>query len=259
MPSKGRELAGRTVLVTRAPEQAGALSDALQQRGAQVLELPTIAIVPPESYAPLDQALGQAAAYDALILGSKNAAQVVVDRCLQLGLHWTAPVACVGEKTAQWVRAHAEIFRGAVVVPETFRAEALVPALGAHLGGIEGRRFLHPRAPEGRETIGALLLAQGGQVEAVEAYLIRPGPPLTDPARLLALGAVDWVTFLSGETLKAFLAVVPEARSYLEARRVAVIGPVAAERARALGVRVDLIPPEATVESLVQGLAAFGT
>ena len=131
MPSKGRELAGHTVLVTRAPEQAGALSEALMARGAQVVELPTITIVPPESYAPLDQALGQASTYDALILGSKNGAQVVVDRCLQLGLHWPGPIACVGEKTAQWVRGQPEVFRGTVIVPETLRAEALVPALRA--------------------------------------------------------------------------------------------------------------------------------
>lgn len=259
MPSKGSELQGHTVLVTRAPEQAGALSDVLRARGAQVLELPTIQIVPPESYAPLDQALGQASTYDGLILGSKNAAQVVVDRALQLGLHWDGPIACIGEKTAQWVRGQPEIFRGEVIVPETFRAEALIPVLVAHFRGVEGRRFLHPRAPEGRESIGPGLWARGGRVEDVEAYLIRPAAPLADPERLAALAAVDWVTFLSGETLKAFLVVVPEARTYLAARKVAVIGPVAAERARKLGVRVDLIPPEATVESLVQGLAAFGT
>ncbi|MBK6684257.1 MAG: uroporphyrinogen-III synthase [Deltaproteobacteria bacterium] len=259
MPSKGRELDGRTVLVTRAPEQAGALSEALRDRGAEVLELPTILIVPPETYAPLDQALSQASSYDALILGSRNAAQGVVERCLQLGLHWPRPIACVGEKTAHWVRSQAEIFRGEVIVPQTFRAEALVPTLVAHFGEVEGRRFLHPRAPEGRETIGNDLGARGARVEAVEAYRIQAAPPLADPERLLALAAVDWVTFLSGETLKAFLAVVPEARAYLAARKVAVIGPVAAERAEKLGVRVDLIPPEATVESLVQGLAAFGT
>lgn len=259
MPSKGRELAGRTVLVTRAPEQAGALSEALRDRGAQVLELPTIAITPPESYAPLDRALGQASAYDALILGSKNAVQAVVDRGLQLGLHWPAPVACVGEKTARWVRSETKIFGGPVIVPETFRAEALVPALVAHFGGVEGRRFLHPRAPEGREAIAASLLAEGGRVDAVEAYRIQPAAALTDPQRLRDLAAVDWVTFLSGETLKAFLGVVPEARTYLASRKVAVIGPVAGERAQALGVRVDLVPPEATVESLVQALAAFGT
>lgn len=263
MPSKGRELEGQTVLVTRAPEQAGALSEQLRDRGAQVVELPTILIVPPPSAEALDDALAQAEGYDGLILGSRNAVQVVVARAVGLGLTWPGPVACVGEKTAERVRSEPKVFRGPLIVPETFRAEALVPALVAHFGSVEGRRFLHPRAPEGREVIGANLSAQGARVEAVEAYRIQPAPPLQDPAQLQALAQVGWATFLSGETLKAFLGMVPEARAYLKARKVAVIGPVAAERAGQLGVRVDLVPEEATVESLVEGLAraaaALGT
>src|SRR5690349_18873605 len=54
---RDKPLTGRVVLVTRAREQAGAFARLLEAEGAQVLLVPTIAIEPPESWAPLDAAL----------------------------------------------------------------------------------------------------------------------------------------------------------------------------------------------------------
>src|SRR5581483_3599597 len=51
-------LAGKRILVTRAREQAGVLSESLRSLGAQPVELPVIRIVPPEDWSPLDRALG---------------------------------------------------------------------------------------------------------------------------------------------------------------------------------------------------------
>jgi uroporphyrinogen-III synthase len=50
-------LAGRRVLVTRASEQAGVLSERLLELGAIPIEFPTIRIVPPSNWELLDEAL----------------------------------------------------------------------------------------------------------------------------------------------------------------------------------------------------------
>ncbi|HYT35469.1 MAG TPA: uroporphyrinogen-III synthase, partial [Ktedonobacteraceae bacterium] len=50
-------LAGRRVLVTRAAEQAGVLSERLRALGAIPVEFPTIRIVPPSNWELLDEAL----------------------------------------------------------------------------------------------------------------------------------------------------------------------------------------------------------
>lgn len=42
------------ILVTRAAEQASSFGHLLQAAGAEVLEMPTIAITPPSSWAELD-------------------------------------------------------------------------------------------------------------------------------------------------------------------------------------------------------------
>ena len=67
-------LAGLTVLVPRAKEQAGTLSELLRQRGAEPLEVPTNEIRPVGSTAELDRAVRLLASgfYDWVVLTSVN-------------------------------------------------------------------------------------------------------------------------------------------------------------------------------------------
>ena len=47
----------RTVVVTRAAEQQGEAKELLEAKGANVLDLPALVIVPPDHWGPLDDAL----------------------------------------------------------------------------------------------------------------------------------------------------------------------------------------------------------
>ena len=66
-------LHGRRILVTRAADQAPALSNALAAHGAETVVIPTIQIVAPASYAELDQAIAGLDETDYLVLTSVNA------------------------------------------------------------------------------------------------------------------------------------------------------------------------------------------
>ena len=69
---------------------------------------------------------------------------------------------------------------------------------------------------------------------------------------------VDAVTFTSGSTVRHFMtAMRRDDPSFSFPRRTAVacIGPVTAAAARELGVRVDIVPREYTVDSLLESLA----
>jgi len=88
----------------------------------------------------------------------------------------------------------------------------------------------------------------------VPAYrVVTAGPP--DPSTLARAATADAVTFMSGRTIEAFLALVPDARDLLERIVVAVVGPVASRDAQRLGVRVDVMPAEATAEAMIAALA----
>jgi uroporphyrinogen III methyltransferase/synthase len=259
------KLAGRTVVVTRAPEQAGDLVALLRAEGAEVLVLPVIAIHPPVDSASLDRALGELArrAYDLVAFASKNAVLRFVERAEQDPAAGRAlrsvRVACVGEKTAA-VAAELGLGGSGLVIPKEYRAEALVEAIGEALSPAEPRnlarrRILLPRAEEGRAELVQELSGRGATVDAVTIYVAGPAA-VPSPEALLSLRRADAITFLSGKSVEFFLQIVPEGRALLAGLEVAVIGPIAAEAAARLGVRVDIVPPKATAEALVVALVA---
>src|ERR671938_443320 len=77
-------LAGRTVVITRALAQAREFAAQLEAYGARVVACPTIEIVEPDSYAPLDQAIENLYGYDWLIFTSANAVDFFLRRLAAL-------------------------------------------------------------------------------------------------------------------------------------------------------------------------------
>src|ERR687889_1285915 len=83
--ARGRPLEGRTVMITRAREQAAEFAAELEAYGARVVACPTIEIVPPASYAQLDEAIDNLFGYDWLVLTSANAAENFLARLAAAG------------------------------------------------------------------------------------------------------------------------------------------------------------------------------
>lgn len=254
---------GRSVVVTRAPTQAGRFAEALRAYGATPIFLPTIRIAPPADGAALAEAARQIHSYSLVVLGSLNAASALAAALRSQGKRCAAPIACVGAKTEQALLAQTqlrEVLQGELLSPEVYRAEALVAEVQlrfADRGGMAGLKVLHPRAAQGREVVQDRLTDFGAMVDAVEAYRIASaGPPNAETLDLAQ--QADAVTFLSGQTLSAWNTVLPApmAQEILQHAVVGVIGPVAAQRAAALDVRVDVVPERATAEDLIRALDA---
>jgi uroporphyrinogen-III synthase len=101
-------LEGKRVLVTRALHQAGKFSRELRALGAEPVEVPVLEIVPPESYAPLDEALQHLDRFDWLILTSSNTLHHLTARAARFGVNTANAeglnVAAVGTATAEAAR-----------------------------------------------------------------------------------------------------------------------------------------------------------
>src|SRR3989442_2577182 len=99
-----RPLAGRRVVITRAAAQASAFARLLSAAGADVLEAPTIAIGPPDSWGPLDAALERLGTFQWVVFTSVNGVAMVGARLADRRLGWTAlagaRAAAVGPATA---------------------------------------------------------------------------------------------------------------------------------------------------------------
>ena len=73
----------RRIVVTRASEQAGGLTEQLRALGAEPIVCPVIAFAPPDDVAALDHALRHLATYDWLLATSANTVRVLFERIAQ--------------------------------------------------------------------------------------------------------------------------------------------------------------------------------
>jgi uroporphyrinogen III methyltransferase/synthase len=242
-----RPLFGRTVVVTRAREQASDLVEALAALGATCVELPTIMVVEPaDGGAALADAAGRVASYGWVVFASANAVTRFCGLLRDPRAFGAAKVAAVGPGTAAALASFGIV---ADLLPEVSVAESLVTALGSGPG-----RVLAPRAAEGRDTLPDGLRAAGWDVDVVDAYRTVAVQP--SPSALAALQAADAVTFTSSSTVTNFLAAV--GRDAVPPV-VACIGPVTAATATDAGLRVDLVAQPHTIEGLVAGLVGLWT
>jgi uroporphyrinogen-III synthase len=240
------------VAVVRVEDRADAVLEALRSAGGEPLLVPAMRIAPPSDDGALRAAVDHLSRYDAVVIGSVAAAEAVAARAA--GAAYSGPVFCVGAQTRRRLDADPElraVFSGPRVVPAQARAEGLEAALRMELSPLRGRRLLFPRAPEGRLHLVERLEASGAIVDAPMAYRIAAAEPLPE-ARRRELASVEAFLFFSGEAVRCFLEVAgPDAKELLEAAWVGLIGPAGAERARALGVRVDAFPEDPGAAALI--------
>jgi uroporphyrinogen III methyltransferase/synthase len=257
-----RPLFGRRVLVTRPREQARDLVERLQALGADTIEVPMIRITPPDDPTPLLNAAQDPTAFDWIIFTSANSVEGFMTALLSQHRDVRAlqgPKLCtVGPGTAERLRRYSVV---ADVVPDEYRAEAVLHALAAH-GPLAGVRVLLPRSDIGREIIAAQLRDAGATVTDVVAYrtvldeLVREGDP--DVYKMLLEGRIDVVTFTSASAVRNFVRIygADQVADLLKSTTVAVIGPVTADAARQAGITVSVQPASYTIAGLVDGIAA---
>jgi uroporphyrinogen-III synthase len=248
------------IVVTRAQDQAAALSAMLRHRGMKPLLYPCIAIAPPRHIAPLDAALHAAAggAFDWLLCTSTNTVLAVARRLTALGLTLapdaTRMVAAVGPATAAAVRHQFGLPVQAGT--ETYVAEALAQVLQP----VAQRRILLPQAELASPVLAQELAAAGAYVTAVTAYRIVPGHGGVDLPALLATAQVDAITFTSPSAVHNCLRRLADeggAPALLARICVGCLGPVTAQAAHAAGLAVAVMPVCPTLEGLSAELAAY--
>jgi len=241
----GASLAGLRIMVTRADRQAAALAEALEAQGADAVRCPVIAIEP---IAVDPVTLHDLGGYDWLVLTSANGVDRLRELLRDASRDFPAhiKVAAIGPETA--ARAQ-EAGMTPTLVPQRFIAEELVNALAAAMA--PGAHILLARAAGARDILPEQLRARGARVDVLETY--RAVPPADVRPRLAAcLPGVDMITFTSSSTVRHFVDALDGALP--DRVRIACIGPITAQTARDLGLRVDIIAQEYTTRGLVDAI-----
>lgn len=254
---ESKPLFGRRIVVTRPRRQAGELAERLEDLGAEIVMLPTIEIAAPESYEPLDAALRRPGDFDWLLFTSVNGVAAFFERLSALDLDIRAwqgcKIAAIGSQTAATLRQRTVRVD---LVPDDFRAEGLLRALLAQ--GVQGQRFLLPRAAGARDVLPIELKSNGGLVTEVTAYRsVSPSIGARNREALLAEGGVDLLTFTSSSTVHHFVALCGDHLPRIVARsEIACIGPITADTARSYGMQVAVEPSIYTIQALTDAIVA---
>jgi uroporphyrinogen III methyltransferase/synthase len=235
-------LSGKTIVITRAASQSGELRAALEDLGARVIECPTIHIVPPQSWKPVDDAIRRLNTYQWLLFTSANAVEQFMGRMGDR--RPSIPIAVVGSATGKKL---GEWGLKPSLVPADFRAEGLLEAFP---GNLVGTRILFPRAEVARELLPEELRRRGATVDIVTVY--RTVKALAGSiGEILETERVDCIVFTSPSTIPEDLHMLPTGT------RLAVIGPVTREAAQLLGLKPDIVPVESTVPALVLAIREY--
>lgn len=251
-------LAGRKFLITRAQAQSADFVSLLEQQGGSAVCVPTIEIVPPETWAPLDFVMRDLDEFDIIILTSVNGVAAFFERLLEnnqyYGVLTDITIVAVGPKTAAAIE---ENHIHPDLIPADHRAEGVVAELLKL--GVEGKRILYPRAEIVRPLIIDSLQAAGAEVVAPVAYRTVMPEGSGDRIRdLLATGSIDAICFSSSSTFNNLVEMVGEClQGLLGNTKLFSIGPQTSETIRKYGFQVDLEPEQWTLDALVVAMVDY--
>ena len=122
---------------------------------------------------------------------------------------------------------------------------------------LEGLRILVPSSNIARDVLRGSLGRFGALVDVIEVYRTEPIKLSLEELRKQFLSeSVDDVVFASPSALASFVEVIRDAglERAFEGIRVTCIGPVTADAAVRLGVRVHCVAREPTVDSIVEAM-----
>ena len=270
---------GHRILVTR--EHAEGFDD-LEELGAEVVQFSTVEIVPPQSWDGLDGCIERIGSYDWVIFTSANGVRYFFRRLFEKRVDIRdlkgLKICAIGTKTAGEI---GNFGLKVDLVPEEFRAEGLIEAFiklqavesrgqsakdkdqneknRSHAQGampLAGFRFLLPRAEVAREIFPEKVRELGGVIDVPVTYrAVKPEYHGKRMRRFLKEGRVTIATFTSAATFNNFREIMGEdSDELLRNVAIAAIGPVTAKAVEKAGLKVAIMPGEATVEAMVEAI-----
>ncbi len=242
-----RPLRGWRVLVPRGGPWGDQVAAMLRSRGATPVIAPLVNFAPTTEVAELDAALADLAAgsFDWITLTSATTVDVLYAYRAQIPAH--TRVAAVGETTAAALSA---VGYRVDLVPDEDDSAA---GLARQIIDLETdpRRVLTLRSEVAKPVLTRMLVEAGHDVRSVVAYRTVGVPVADRVANDVVSGRINAILVTSGSVAEQVSAQFPQLPA---STLVAAIGPRTARDARKLGLSVDVVATETSVESLIAAI-----
>jgi uroporphyrinogen III methyltransferase / synthase len=242
-------LKGRTVLIARTEEGNALEGQKLRSLGASVVEFPVIAIEPPSDLEAIRKALSEISNFDWIVFTSANGVRAFFEVVRGHEHKIRARFACVGPETQKALEAKG--FE-ASFVPKKY----LTTELGREMikdFDLKGKKVLLARAEKANKEIALILLSAGATI--VEAPVYRTTPRSHIDCAPSLVGITD-ITLTSPSAAEALVSSIGPEIIISNKTIVHCIGPVTAERAQKLGLKVDTTASVHTIDGLVEALVS---
>lgn len=253
-------LFGQRIVVTRAREQSTQLTATLREKGADVLEVPTIKIAPPTQTEDLMDAIMGLNEYDWLVFTSPNGVTAFFEHFFK---HFDdlrdiggTRIAAIGPGTAAKLK---EYHLRIDLMPEESVATKIAKTFAAY-ESIENLRICIMRAEVANQELPKALEDLGAIVDDIACYRTIPETedPNGDAQRLIEEGA-DWLLFTSGSTVENFHARfdLPALVKKFNKMRIASIGPETSKKIESFGLKPTVVAKEHNIPGLVRSVEEF--
>lgn len=257
-----RPLAGKRIVITRSPEQSGALTHELKGSGATVILLPFVEFRLPSDTGELDSALARLSQFDWVVFTSPNGVRFFCQRLRELGREPSelpAPlplVAAIGVATASAATKEglAVEFASADVRSGSEFAQRFSSA------AIHGKKILLPQSDLADGHISEALKESGAAVTEVVAYRTCMPESLHGlELEQVKRDGADVFVFASPSAFRNFAKTVgpEELKRFADRSAFAAIGPTTAEAIRGAGVQVKIEAAKPSSSEIVQAIVEY--
>jgi len=253
-----RPLFGKRIVVTRPVGQVSRLKGLLEKKGAEVLELPLIKILPQEDRKLIAETFAGIATYEWVVFTSANGAREFFDVFFKAfaDIRSFGPmrVACVGEGTAQEVR---KFNLEVELIPDRSTGEDLAQALVA-TESLDSANVLVVTGNRNREVLVGLLETVGHAiVDTLPIYQTDFADVIDAPdrAKFIKMGA-DAIVFASSSAALSYI----EQEEDLQLEQGAKVpihasfGPQTSDTLKENQLSVDIVAQDSTLESMLEAI-----
>jgi uroporphyrinogen III methyltransferase/synthase len=247
-----KPLFGKSIVVTRDADSNADFAAKIIAKGGNPIEFTTIKIKPLTQTNKLLQTLAKIAEYDWIIFTGANGVTILFDVLQKLNkdarVFASAKIAAIGSETAAKL---SESGIKADFVPNVFTSKELGKQL-IGFANLQGKKVLLLRSQLASDELSNLLESAGAEVDNVPVHTAvtvksKCGPLLEKISR----GEIDWLTFASPSSAKAFFEQIPAELVNSSNTRIASIGPVTSEQLKNLGIKVDVQVDKHTTDALL--------
>ncbi len=251
-----KPLACKRILIPPARPEANPLLNILERRGAEVLEFPSLKVVPPGDYGPIDRAIRRLKDFDCIVFSGSNCVINFLDRLEALRLGKAAlsepKIVPIGHGTVSVLKREGiEIH----YIPNVHTAEGVTE----RLGDIYGLNFLLVRMEGASRSLPQRLRDLGAQLSEVVGYRMLVVATLEMAEKAFAL-RIDGLALANPTSVRFLFKGVEQlglnlADSFEEVT-IAAVGPATAAAAGTYGLTPNIVS-KGHIADLAESLTNF--